>query len=92
MRIPEGLERLAGPENLRRYYEFHSVSDPKRPRWFAGIRMCDRWLQLMQKSDLCQSDIDSLLRDLRLGIGSGSIWSFMLAQFEDWAKEKGFAA
>lgn len=88
VQIPEGLEFLDGPENLRRYYAARGAENPQSDHWATGVAVCDKWIALLGSHEVRQFDIDSLLGQMQRG--SGSAWSFMRLQFKEWAEAKGF--
>ena len=80
-----------GPENLRAYYARCVAGSPAYPHWAHGVEVCDRWLELQERADLGQTDIDQLLARLESEIKRGSMWPHLTSQFRAWAKERGCA-
>jgi hypothetical protein len=79
-----------GPENLRKYYIRCVAGSPNYPHWAHGVEVCDRWLELHQRANVAQSDVDELIARLRAESKPGSMWSIMTDQIGAWAKQRGF--
>ena len=74
-----------GPLELRTYFAsvdpLHNTEKRYDPHWQHGVDMCDWWLRLQSKSDLCQDDIDAFLKRHRAEKDHGSGWLDLGLQF-----------
>ncbi len=78
------------PKRFHEYFLSRAAKEPRDPHWRNGVAMCDRWLALMARSDVSQTEIDAFIQRLDTEPDCGTGWVEMGLRFRAWARKKGF--
>jgi hypothetical protein len=73
------------------YYGKLVHEEPGQPEWVDGLKISQRFLQLLNAREPTQQGVDDLLRALEDNSAPGTMWVGLYTSAWRWAKQRGFA-